>query len=125
VVVFLLENGASVNLRTNDGRTALHAAVGSTPSLPEKQQECVRLLLQHSALVNAQDKLGITPLMNAAWFGCPLCVPELLKGGAAIGLKDAQGRTAKEMAVSKGRHKIVEILTEAGKVKGQSGRTGK
>lgn len=113
MVAYLLEIGAEVTLRTKDGRTALHASVGSTPSLPEKQQECVRLLLRHSAQVNVQDKSGITPLMNAAWFGCALCVPDLLKAGADVGLKDTQGRTAKDLAVSKGRHEIVKILTQA------------
>src|SRR5258708_40357716 len=55
IVEFLLQAGADVNLRTKDGQTALHTAVGSSPSLPEKQRDCVRLLLNHGAQIDAQD----------------------------------------------------------------------
>jgi uncharacterized protein len=113
MVEFLLHIGANVNLRTNDGRTALHAAVSSTASFPEKQRACVRLLIEHAALTDAQDKSGITPLMNAVWFGCLPSVLELLNAGAKIGLKDIQGRTAKDLAIIKQRNEIVKVLSKA------------
>ena len=81
VVEFLLQAGADVNMPTKDGQTALHVAVGSSPSLPEKQRECVRLLLKQGAQVDALDKSGGTPLMDAAWFGCLPSVLELLEAG--------------------------------------------
>jgi ankyrin repeat protein len=112
IVEFLLQAGADVNFRTNDGRTALHTAVGSSPSLPEKQKDCVRLLLNHSVQIDAQDNSGLTPLMNAAWFGCLLSALELLKAGASLKLKDSKGRTAKDFASLKKRDGILEAITE-------------
>ena len=110
VVSFLLRSGADVAVRTTDGQTALHTAVGSSPSLPDKQQECVRILLEHGAEIDAQDKNGVTPLMNAAWFGCTLAVSELLRHGASVSLHDKQGRTAEDLARIKNQLEIIPIL---------------
>jgi ankyrin repeat protein len=112
IVEFLLQAGADVNLRTNDSRTALHAAVGSSPSLPEKQRVCVRLLLNRGAQMDAQDNSGLTPLMNATWFGCLLSALELLNAGASLTLKDAKGRTAKDLACLKNNGEIIEAITK-------------
>src|SRR5215471_18938334 len=48
MVKLLLDAGADVNLATMDGRTALHAALGSWAPVPDRQRECVRLLLDHA-----------------------------------------------------------------------------
>ncbi len=114
-VKYLLDAGADVNLRTRHGRTALHAAVGSTPSLPERQRDCVRLLLQHFAPVNVQDAAGVSPLMNAVWFGCSLAVLELLSARVALDLRDSEGRTAKDLGVLRERHEILKAIAEAEK----------
>jgi ankyrin repeat protein len=100
VVSFLLQAGADVNQLANDKESALHAAVRSSPSLPEQQRECVRLLLEHGAEVDPASATGGTPLMSAAWFGCLLAVEELLGAGASLKLKDSQGSTAKDLAES-------------------------
>lgn len=113
VVDYLLRAGADPNIRTKEGQTALHTAVGSSPSMPDRQRDCVRLLLNHGADINAQDRCGITPLMNAAWFGCTPSVTELLNAGATAELKDLQGRTAKDMAVLKKRSDILGLLGAA------------
>jgi len=110
VVRFLLELGADVNIRTKDGRTALHAAVGSTPSMPERQRECVQLLLEHGALVDCRDETGVTPLMNAAWFGSLPSVLELLRSGADPSRPDAKGRTALDLALLKNRDDIAKAI---------------
>jgi 26S proteasome non-ATPase regulatory subunit 10 len=51
----LLERGAVVDARDNRGRTSLHTTVF------EGNTEVARLLLEHSADVNARNKLGKTP----------------------------------------------------------------
>jgi ankyrin repeat protein len=111
VVLFLLRSGADVAVRTTDGQTALHTAVGSSPSMPDKQKECVRMLLEHGAEIDAQDKNGISPLMNAAWFGCTLAVSELLRHGASVSLRNNQGRTAEDLARNKNQPEVIRILT--------------
>jgi uncharacterized protein len=52
----LLERGASVSPRGEEGTTPLHEAAGSG------QMDFVKLLLEHGAEVNAKDDAGKTPL---------------------------------------------------------------
>jgi ankyrin repeat protein len=61
VVQLLLEYGAEVNVRPDDGMTALHEAVGLG------HQAVVRLLLDNGGDVNIRDKLGRTALHVAAY----------------------------------------------------------
>lgn len=113
MVAYLLQIGADVNLRTNDGESALHSATRLPPCLPELQRDCIRLLLSNGAEVNIQSKTGITPLMHAAWFGCLLSVVELLKAGASLKIKDAKGRTALDLARLKNNNDVVKVLIDA------------
>ena len=59
MVRFLVENGAELNARTNDGRAALMQAarVGDL--------EIVRFLVENGAELNAQDKYGESALIKA------------------------------------------------------------
>ena len=53
---------------------------------------------------------GITPLMNAAWFGCELSLLALLERGADTSLRDGEGRTALDMAKERGHTGLEEKL---------------
>jgi ankyrin repeat protein len=52
----LIDNGADVNIRNDEGYTPLHWAAG------EGQKELVVILIAHGADVNAHNKRGWTPL---------------------------------------------------------------
>ncbi len=52
----LIDNGADVNIRNDEGYTPLHWAAG------EGQKELVVILIVHGADVNAHNKRGWTPL---------------------------------------------------------------
>jgi hypothetical protein len=54
-----------------------------------------------------------TPLHQAAWHGAPTpVVTELIKLGALRSLRDAQGRTARDVAIEKGKpDALIELLT--------------
>jgi ankyrin repeat protein len=52
----LIDNGADLDIRNNDGNTPLHWAAG------EGQKELVVILIVHGADVNARSKAGWTPL---------------------------------------------------------------
>lgn len=53
---YMVENGANVNVRMFDGRTALHlSAFSGKPKI-------VKVLLVNGANINAQDRSGETPL---------------------------------------------------------------
>jgi uncharacterized protein len=110
VVVLLLEAGADVHRRMQDGYTALHSAVGEPPSQPERQQECVRMLLARGADPNAQTDTGMTPLMCAAWVGSLPSVQAMLDHGATISLRDTKGESAEDCARRKGRTEIADFL---------------
>ena len=56
IVETLLQNGADVNAKNEDGETALHLAV------IDNQSKIVEILLRHGADVNATDKEGMTAL---------------------------------------------------------------
>ena len=72
----LLERGASVDLQTSLGCTALmDAASGGHPSI-------VLVLLQHSASIELLDIDGVAALMQAANRGREACVKALLRAKA-------------------------------------------
>ena len=112
VIRFLLEVGADPLVKSRDGITALHAAVGSSPSLPETQRESVTLLLEAGAEVDARTNTGVTPLMNAAWFGCELAIVELLRYSPNLSLVNEEGKTAVHLARQRKHSSIVTILSE-------------
>jgi hypothetical protein len=84
----LLDAGARVNLRDEDGRTALMFAAGYG------RLEIVELLLRAGAKVNAQSKSGATALMEAAREGATETVRALLLAGADVSLRDEDGHSA-------------------------------
>ena len=69
IVTWLTERGADVNAVTSDGQYVLHAAIGETPSQPERQAACVDLLLQAGARLTRQRcRTSLPPLAVAAVF---------------------------------------------------------
>ena len=57
----MVEHGADVNARTTRGLTLLHVAVEE-----KKNDEVVRVLLEHGANVDAEDDEGRTPFQIAS-----------------------------------------------------------
>ena len=74
------------------GRTALHCAADYG------QTEIVKYLLSEGANVNALDKHGISPLLNAVFEGHTDCVKVLLEKGANKNQKTPDGATPYEAA---------------------------
>jgi len=79
------------------------------------QLEMARLLLEHDAGVNEQNKNGDTPLKLAADKGLSELVKLLLVKGADINTPDNFGRTALRRAASSGHLKVVNLLLETNK----------
>jgi len=87
VIQRLLEKGADVECRSNDGQTPLWWAA-------EKGYEAVvKLLLEKGAHVESRDNDGNTPLLSAAWGGHEAAVKLLLEKGADMEFKDNSGYT--------------------------------
>jgi ankyrin repeat protein len=93
----LLDAGANVNTSDIFGMTALHYAALNG------HVDAARLLLAKGAKVDATDKTGSTPLLlNARYSGVPQLATLLIKSGANPSAKDATGRTACDLAMSRG-----------------------
>ena len=102
----LLTRGASVDLQSSLGYTALMgAAVNGHLST-------LLLLLQHSANPDLQNLQGHTALMAAAGKGQEACVQALLRAEANTQLLDKRGRTALQWAEAEGHTAIAELIRQ-------------
>lgn len=100
----LIDRGARVS---RDGWSPLHyAATGPQP-------EIVALLLERGASVDARAPNGNTPLMMAALYGKEESVGLLLQRGADPTLRNAQQRSAVDLARATGRDFLVPALERA------------
>ena len=72
--------------------------------------EAVAALISHGADVNARDKLGQTPLMDASYCGHAKVVEALLDAGADKELKANSGRTALDLARYNNKGDVVAVL---------------
>jgi uncharacterized protein len=107
MVQLLLDHGALVTSRNQNGGTALHDAALSGNA------EVVALLLDHGAAIDEREQeSGATPLMMAASMGCGDVVTLLLKRGASRFLRDKAGHTALERAHASENEEIVKLLAD-------------
>jgi ankyrin repeat protein len=111
VIRLLLSKGASASWADKRGYTALHWAVAQSPVDATKQVSILGILIDAGADVNSCNEEGITPLMNAAWFGCDDSVRKLLSFGAVLSVRDKKGRSAHDLAVERG-HSTTQRLLE-------------
>lgn len=103
-VEFLLDHGASVDLRDKLGNTALlSAAIGG-------YRQIIQVLIDRGADVNAQNNNGDTALMMASKNGHVEVVQQLLDAHADINARNNKGNTALYLASQSGHLWVVLIL---------------
>ncbi|KAI9856806.1 MAG: hypothetical protein M1813_008743 [Trichoglossum hirsutum] len=137
----LLENGAEMETRDGDGRTALHLAargghdavvrllVGGGANLAARDglgwtalheaaasghETVVRLLAEKGADVRAVERGGRTALHEAAEGGHEVAARLLVENGADVAAKNRLGRTALHEAAKSGHQAVVRLLVENG-----------
>nr|XP_040147526.1 cortactin-binding protein 2 isoform X2 [Ictidomys tridecemlineatus] len=118
--MLLNEEGLDINYSCEDGHSALYSAAKNGHT------DCVRLLLNAEAQVDAADKNGFTPLCAAAAQGHFECVELLIAYDAHINHAAAGGQTPLYLACKNGNKECVKLLLEAGtdrSVKTQDGWT--
>ena len=99
-MVEYLAGRSDMGVRTKDGDTVLHYATSG---------DVARLLV--GADVNAENKLGLTPMMQAASNNRPEVVRYLLEQGADPAVQDSRGRTALDFAkVYPPREECIKLL---------------
>lgn len=107
-VKLLIEKGADINAKDNDGWTPLHHAVGAG------NVEVVQLLIEKGADVNAKGKEGGTALMSAAKHGNVEIIKLLLEKGADMEAKVDVSGTALAFAAWAGQTNAVGFLLDKG-----------
>ncbi|MGA9851793.1 MAG: ankyrin repeat domain-containing protein [Gammaproteobacteria bacterium] len=67
-------------------------------------------LIKAGANVNAQDRYGVTPLMQAVIGNNTAAVSTLISAGSDLRVKDFRGDTALDLARALGRTEIINLL---------------
>jgi ankyrin repeat protein len=102
MVEMLLKESADPNARDRAGQTALHLAY--------RDKRVAELLIERGADVNARDKKLETPLHRAAYAGETAIIAMLLAGGADPNAKNSTGQTPLQLAISRNRKDVAELL---------------
>ena len=104
----LLEMGAEVKGKDQNGRTALWEGVSNG------HEGVVKLLLENGAEVDSKSNNGRTPLSRAVSQGHEAVIKLLLENSADVNSKDNTGRTPLSWAASHGDETVVKLLLENG-----------
>lgn len=119
VTKWLIEQGASTNVKDRVDNTPLHEAAGKVrPSYANT----VQALIEGGADVNAKGSSGLTPLHKAVDRGNKKSVEVLLRAGADVNAKCNQGRTPLDVAYSweACRQDEIDLLEKAGALRGKN-----
>ncbi|MFQ5935584.1 MAG: ankyrin repeat domain-containing protein [Acidiferrobacterales bacterium] len=109
IVAMLLDAGVDVDALYEHNLTALMWAVGYSNDVPVQEGlETVRVLLGRRARYDLADDRGRTALMIAAERDHAEVVTLLLQAGADRGRRDAEGRTAHDLAASDAVRRALE-----------------
>ncbi|XP_058510924.1 cortactin-binding protein 2 isoform X2 [Ochotona princeps] len=106
--MLLNEEGLDINYSCEDGHSALYSAAKNGHA------DCVRLLLNAKAQVNAADRNGFTPLCVAAAQGHFKCLRLLIANDANINHAADGGQTPLHLACKNGNRECIKQLLEAG-----------
>ena len=120
VAEVLLQNGAAIDAKGDNGGTPLHNAAFANAC------EVAEVLLRNGAKVNAKDEGGDTPLHNAAFANACEVAEVLLQNGAAIDAKGDNGGTPLHYVAFANACEVAEVLLRNGakvNAKGEGGIT--
>lgn len=111
IVKYLIEAGAEVGRKNQNGRTALFSVAGYPREASERHRNVVRLLIEAGADPMSQDEDGKNAVMVAAANRNPELLRMLMDAGADVHAEDQNGKTALMMAKNR---TVAEILIREG-----------
>ena len=89
----LLDHGADVNAKNDQGETPLHLASRGEYDSPDDGVRVAELLLERGSYVSAQDNICWTPLHSASYNGKPEIIQVFLRYGAKVDAENDLGET--------------------------------
>ncbi|KAF3912464.1 Ankyrin-3 [Dactylellina cionopaga] len=106
----LLDNGASLTLRSPNGFTPLGEVIQSHSRKPE----LVEFLLDRGAKFDTLDPYGYAPIHRATEYSAIEIIRLLIKRGASLSKQDSEGRTPLYLSIARGLPAMVKFyLNEA------------
>ncbi|GKT91873.1 ankyrin repeat protein [Colletotrichum tofieldiae] len=120
LVSLLIEKGADIEAKDEDGQTPLFHACRF------RNDAVARLLIEKGADIEVKDKNGRTPLANACLFRKDAVARLLIEKGADIEVKDKNGRTPLANVCLSRYDAVARLLVEKGadiEAKDNDGRT--
>ena len=109
MIEFLLDKGANINFKNNDGTTPLILAFRE-----DKPLKIIKLLLERGANIDEKDEDENTVLILATYENDIQLVKLLLMYKPNVNITDGNGETSLHIAVKKGYTDITKLLLEYG-----------
>lgn len=104
----LIAHGANPQAADHHGLTALHCAVNANAVV------IAGFLIEQGSDINARnEKMDMTPLHLAAFYGIAPIAALLISHGARTDIRDEAGDTALKIARNMGHQQIVALLEQA------------
>lgn len=114
VVNKLLDKGADVNIRASYAKAGIEQITALHVAAAKGHTSILGILLARGAKVDAQEKTGLTPLMNSAEQGHVVPSILLLDKGADPNIQDYAGNSPLLLAVANNHQDVARILIEKG-----------
>ena len=105
----LIKSGVDLNIRDNDGRTALQLAI------IWGKYDMAEMLIKNGAKVDNQDEKGRTATYYATKIENVELLDLLVKNGADVDIQDEFGISPVVMAIADKKHKVLDCLIENSK----------